>query len=175
MDIFNMKDIDRNGSFNASSIGYELFFKNGILVNYKSSDGLNKWSREWKISKISVFDSYYREAQYYLKEDVNAIIYEINEQADAFSKIPYGNLNEYIDFHKTKFGNVNYKMLMVAHYNEKIEITAEYQHKKQKINKFQMIFQRIFLNNFIDYLHLSQERTVRTRLPFLNRPHRMRK
>ena len=136
MDIFNVKDVDINGSFVASSIGYELFFQNGILVNYNSSDGLNKWSREWKTSRTSVYDSYYREAKYYLKDDINSIIYEINEQADAFSKIPNGNLNEYIDFHKTKFGNVNYKMLIVAHYNEKIDI-AEF--KKINFGRYELI------------------------------------
>jgi hypothetical protein len=135
-DIFNVKNIDKNGSFIAPSIGYELFFENGILVDYKSSDGLNKWSREWKTSRTSVYDSFYKEAKYYLKDDENAIINEINEQADAFSKIPYGNLNEYIEFHKTKFGNINYKMLLVAHYNEKINID---EFKKINFSRYELI------------------------------------
>lgn len=121
-EVFNVNGIDKNGSFVATSIGYELKFKDGILVEYYSSDGLNKWSREWKHSKPKTFNSYFDEAKFYHKDDETSIINEINIQADAFSKIPNGNLNEYIKFHKTDFGNINYKMILISHYNEEIKL-----------------------------------------------------
>jgi len=121
-EVFNVNGIDKNGSFIANSIGYELKFKDEILVEYNSSDGLNKWSREWKNSRPKTFSSYFDEAKYYFKNDEASIINEINIQADAFSRLPNGNLNEYIKFHKTDFGNINYKMILIAHYNEKIEL-----------------------------------------------------
>lgn len=121
-DVFEIKDIEKNQSFTVPSIGYEFTFQDGYLVEYNTADGLNKWSREWKNSLKSTYDAYYYESKHYNKENENDIINEINIQADAFSRIPQGNYNEYLEFHRTRFNNVNYKMLLVAHYNEKIDI-----------------------------------------------------
>ena len=47
---------------------------------------------------------------------------EINIQADAFSRMPLGVQNEYIKFYTNDGGTVNYKILLVAHYKEKINL-----------------------------------------------------
>ena len=120
-DIFNQSDSLGKNSFIAEEIGYELYFKNGMLIEYRPSDGLNKWAKGWKNEVPGRYRKYYAIAARY-NNDEKDILNEINIQADAFSRIPNGVRNEYIKFHTNSDGTVNYKMLMVAHYNEKINL-----------------------------------------------------
>lgn len=118
--IFGIKKYNSNSTLNIPELGYNLRFKNNVLVEYSSSDGLNKWAKEWKENNYSVFVSYKKEAQKYWGSNEEAIINEINIQADAFANTPNAWRNEYIKFHTSPYGNVNFKMLLVAHYNEKV-------------------------------------------------------
>ena len=119
-DIFLKSSIDKNGSFIIPEIGYELHFTNGILTRFNSTDGLNKWAKEWKSTNMTLFLKYEESAKKYWGNNNAKILNEINVQADAYSRIPK---NEYIEFHRNKEGMINYKMLLVAHFNEKINLT----------------------------------------------------
>lgn len=120
-EIFNKSLSLNENSFIAMKIGYELHFENEILTNYNTSDGLNKWAKGWKNEMLERYKKYYKVASLYNDNQMD-IINEINIQADAFSRIPYGVQNEYIKFHMTDEGTVNYKMLLVAHYKVKINL-----------------------------------------------------
>ncbi|WP_148307494.1 hypothetical protein [Cellulophaga baltica] len=120
-EVFNQDPNSVEESIIALSIGYELHFTNGILTKYNTSDGLNKWGKMWKNEMFSTFNKYKKSAERYRDNELN-IIQEINIQADAFSRTPEGVLNEYIKFHTNADGTVNYKMLLVAHYKEKITL-----------------------------------------------------
>lgn len=122
-EIFVVSSIEKNGSYTAPIIGYELKFTNGKLSSFNSSDGLNKWAKEWKNKNPSVYSKYEQEANKFWGEDKNKILNEINVQADAYARTPDAAGNEYTNFHRTLGGVVNYKMLLVAHYNEKINLS----------------------------------------------------
>jgi hypothetical protein len=113
--------ISDNESFVAVEIGYELHFKNGVLSSYNSSDGLNKWAKNWKNELPERYRKYYNEASRYQNNETD-IFKELNAQADAFANTPDGVRNEYMKFHTNDSGIVNYKMLLVAHYNQIMNI-----------------------------------------------------
>lgn len=127
--IFNQPTSANDNSLIAIEIGYELHFKNGVLFDYNPSDGLNKWAKGWKNEIPERYQKYYNEASRYNNIETD-ILNEINIQADAFSRTPKGVLNEYIKFHTNINGTVNYKMLLVAHYNEEVNLD-----EFKKINK----------------------------------------
>ena len=118
--IFGIKKYNSNSILNIPELGYNLRFQNKLLVGYSSNDGLNKWAKEWKENNYTVFEDYEKEARQYWGSNKAAIINEINVQADAFARTPNGFRNEYIKFHTSPYNNVNFKMLLVAHYGEKI-------------------------------------------------------
>lgn len=121
-EVFKQKNNSKDQSIIALSIGYELHFKNGILTKYNASDGFNKWSKMWKNELPSTFNEYKKSAEKYWDNELK-VIEEVNIQSEAFSRVPDGVLNEYIKFHKNSDGTINYKMLLVAHYNEKITLS----------------------------------------------------
>lgn len=120
-EIFNKKNIDKNGSFTVKEFGYNLIFTNGILTNFTSSDGLSKWGKMWK-NDMPITYNKYRQAAENFWDNEESITNEINTQADAFVRLEDGNSNEYSTFHVNSDGTINYKMLLVAHYNEKITL-----------------------------------------------------
>jgi hypothetical protein len=119
-EVFNTTISDKN-SFTAVEIGYELHFKNDMIISYNSSDGLNKWAKSWKNEFPERYRTYYNESNSYQTDETD-ILKELNTQADAFSNTPNGVKNEYIKFHTNDSGTVNYKMLLVAHYNQKMNL-----------------------------------------------------
>lgn len=127
--VFKQNNSAKDQPIIALSIGYELHFKNGILAKYNTTDGFNKWSKMWKNELPSTFNDYKKSAEKYW-DDKLKVIEEINTQSDAFSRVPDGVLNEYIKFHTNSDGTINYKMLLVAHYKEKITLS-----EFKKINK----------------------------------------
>ena len=120
-EVFN-NQISDSDSFVAVEIGYELHFKNGVLSSYNTSDGLNKWAKSWK-NEIpeAYYRKYYSEASRYQTNETD-ILKELNAQADAWANAPEGFRNEYIKYHTNDSGVVNYKMLLVAHYNVTMNI-----------------------------------------------------
>lgn len=119
-EVFN-KPLSKDNSFITMEIGYELHFKNDLLSAYNPSDGLNKWAKSWKNEMPERYRKYYNEASRYQTNEMD-ILQELNTQADAFANIPNGVQNEYIKFHTNDNGTVNYKMLLVAHYNETMNL-----------------------------------------------------
>jgi hypothetical protein len=102
-----------NNSLIVGQIGYELHFNDSVLVDYNSSDGLNKWAKMWKNEQPSTYRDYKKAASKYWDNE-SRILNEINIQAEAFANVPGGT--------------INFKMLIVAHYNQKITL-----------NKFKLI------------------------------------
>ncbi|WP_320019669.1 hypothetical protein [Labilibaculum manganireducens] len=114
-DIFNLKDPGLNGTLHVLSIGYDIEFKQGLIHKFYSADGLNKWAKLWKNENKAFYDLYLKAATKYWGDQKEKIINEINIQADAYANAPK---SEYLEYHRTAEGTVNFKMLLVAHYNE---------------------------------------------------------
>lgn len=137
-------NVPANGEFIASKIAQKLKFKNRYLVSFVATDGYNTYARSWKDEQPEVFKAYYDYAQKVHGSNEEEIKREINIQAEAFAcKVIDGGQNEYIKYH-TPSGMwiVNFKMLAVAHYGDKITLS-----EFKRINKGRYIFKNEYNGN----------------------------
>jgi len=118
--VLNIENPGPDGVFNVPFLGLNLCFSDGYLTEYMASDGLNEWAKEWKVLNNAFIESYEKEARYFWKGDVGNITREINQQAESYANIPNGMKNEFIKLHTNEYGNINFRMLMVCHYKDKI-------------------------------------------------------
>lgn len=81
--------------------GYVYTFDdNGILISWKSLDGLSTWAKEYKETYPEFYNAIYNYAKTYWGTNKAEIINEVNAQLDGFSHLPGGWGNEYLDiFH----------------------------------------------------------------------------
>ncbi len=114
--------VAENGSTIFSRIGYELHFNQGKLVKFSSSDGLGKWGKYVKSSMPNTYDKLKKNATKHWGTNSEMVNHEINVQADALVVTPELSNNEYLAFHRDNSGVVNYKLLMVAHYDDTITL-----------------------------------------------------
>lgn len=115
-------DNSEDGMLFVEKLGLYLVFADGYLIDYQSSDGLNKSAKLLKELNFKLLESYYKEAQKYHKDDYEGLMNEVNTQADCFTATPHTYSNEFIQFHKSEFGNVNFYNLMIAHYDKVVNI-----------------------------------------------------
>lgn len=100
---------------------YTFYFNNGYLSSYILSNRLNKNAKNWKQDKISKsFLRCEKRAQIYRGKNTPEYFAEINSQSNARAMIPHWDWNEYAKFHTSNSGDINFKMLHVAHYGGKI-------------------------------------------------------
>ena len=114
---------DLNGEYYSDKIDSFLFFVNGKLASFKFSDDLNKNARHIKSLNPKIIADYAREAKQYWGEDFENIFGEVNLQSDAYVSTPYAYDNKFIKHHITEFGNVDFFMLLVCHYEQKISLS----------------------------------------------------
>ena len=103
-------------------LGLHLVFTDGYLIDYQSSDGLNKSAKLLKGLNFKLLEGYCNEALKYHKEDNASAMNEVNIQADCFTATPHAYSNEFIHLHISELGNVNFYNLMIAHYNKQVNI-----------------------------------------------------
>jgi hypothetical protein len=120
--ILNLVNSEPNGVAFAKALGLNLYFNNGILVNFQPPESFNMKAWEWKQLAPDTFLKYENEARLYWGNNRNKIINELNIQAEALDKVPDGVKNKFVDFHRTKFRLINFLMLLVCHYNYKITL-----------------------------------------------------
>lgn len=122
-DVLNLPYTDPNQTLVCEEFGYKLNFEEGILSGFMSLDGLNKWAKKWKSRYFNRF--YYPlecEAKKYWGDDSRSVTDCINTQADAFSRLPGGVTNPHIAQFTNSLGVTNYKLMLVAYYDEKINL-----------------------------------------------------
>jgi hypothetical protein len=120
--ILDIKDIDPDGVFFVDKLGMYLYFSNGYLVDFQSSDGLNKWAKYWNQSTPGFTDDYETEAKKHWGRDQKRVLHEVNVQANAAADVPKGMRNEYIPLHTNKNGLINFRMLLACHYDQPISL-----------------------------------------------------
>ena len=120
--VLDIKNPELNGIFNADSIGLYLYFNDGFLTDFQSSDGLNEWAKQWKSINPEFISRYESLARHYLGNDTRKIINEINLQAEAYANIPDAMRNQFIHLHEGEFDTINFYMLMVCHYKHNIKL-----------------------------------------------------
>jgi hypothetical protein len=133
--VLSIRHPDPNGMFSIESINSYLYFIDGFLVNFQSSNGLSANARQCQEINPELISSYEKVARLYWQNDLSKIINEINIQINALCKVPNASNNEYIRFHETEFNTVNFAMLLVCHYENKIELREffEINHGRYKL------------------------------------------
>ena len=121
--VLEFKGSDLNGEYYSEKIDSYLFFVNGTLGSFRFSDDLNKNSRHIKSLNPKIIADYAKEAKQYWGEDYESIFSEVNLQSDAYVSTPHAYDNKYIKHHITEFGNVDFFMLLVCHYEQKISLS----------------------------------------------------
>lgn len=121
--VLNFDASDKNGEYHAPKIEARLFFVNGYLVSFKFQDELNQWARNLKSLNPDIIKGYAEEAKHYWGDNYDKIYAEINLQAAAYASTSKAFTNKYIKKHKTSFGNIDFIMLLVCHYNKKITLS----------------------------------------------------
>ena len=121
--VLHIKDPDDNGLFYIESLGLDLFFIDGILTDFQTSDGLSVWAKHWKELNPAMFRDYENVARKFWGNNLPMVIKEVNKQADAWSLIPQAMNNEFIPLHRTIYGTINFFMLNVCHYTKTIRLS----------------------------------------------------
>jgi len=121
--VLNLNNANPNGIFYAISIDLYLSFKDGLLIDFISADGLSNWARHYKQLNPDFIFNIEKTATKFWGDEKSKIINEINIQCDALSNIPHFLDNEYLKLHETDFGSTNYFMLLVCHYNHEISLS----------------------------------------------------
>lgn len=120
--VLHLHDTEPNGVFYESRYGLYLYFNNGILTDFQPADGLNEWAKHFKQLNPDLMNRYEQVARKYWGNDLVKITTEVNIQASALSETPDALKNPYAALHEAEFGTVNYKMLMVYHYDQDITL-----------------------------------------------------
>lgn len=114
---------DVNGSYYAKKLDIYLFFINGFLASFKFSNDLNKNSRYVQSINPDMIADYAKEAQQYWGHDYENIYHEVNQQSDALVATPKATQNKFVKDHTTEYGNIDFFMLLVCHYDKKISLS----------------------------------------------------
>lgn len=105
-----------------NKFNYNLYFKEGYLSKFESSDGYNSSAKEFKEKNIEYFKKMKLLAQEYWGNDKESIINELNTQCEALYKIPDGFQNEYLNRFSQKYGCFNFKIVSVLYYEDNISL-----------------------------------------------------
>lgn len=120
--VLQIQDPAPDGVYHVPSINRYLYFNGGLLTDFGSADGLNKWARHLKELNANLIDRYERVAKKYWGDDSRKIAYEINAQAQAWADIPHNIKNPFLNLHKAELDTTNYLMLLVCHHDKAITL-----------------------------------------------------
>lgn len=108
---------DGKDTYRSDQLGLYLQFENNILKAFASSDWDNsatKWLRNLNDTMVK---SMTMEAELFHSNKID-IVEEVNEQSNALLEIPNGVANEFLEIHRTVYGNINFYNLLIAHYEK---------------------------------------------------------
>jgi hypothetical protein len=120
--VLKLKYTTPNGIFFSEKLDKYLFFTEGVLTDYRLSDGLDVWAKRWKQIRPDLLASQQVTASYYWGSNHRAILAEVNRQADAWANIPQAANNEFVELHRNNFGAVSFEMLQVCHYKKPMKL-----------------------------------------------------
>ncbi len=135
-EVMRIKIEDVDGEVYVEEFDIYLFFANGFLSSFKFGNDLNKWARHIKEINPQIITNYSKEASFFRNDRYEDIFEEVNRQCDNFANTPNGFDNEYIDYHKTIFGNIDFTMLLVCHYDVPI---SEPQFKEFNFGRYTLL------------------------------------
>lgn len=118
--VLDLTDPQPTGIYFDGKFGLYLYFNNGLLTDVQPADGLNEWAKHFKQLNPQFIGRYENVARKYWGQDIAKITAEINIQASALADTPNSVNNEFVYLHEAELGTINFKMLMVCHYDHEI-------------------------------------------------------
>jgi hypothetical protein len=133
--VLGLTDTEPNGIFYSSRLGLYLFFNAGLLTDFQPADGLTYWAKHWKQLNPGMVSDYEQVARKYWGGNFSKVINEINIQSDALFDTPNCVKNAFVPLHRGEQGTVNYKMLLVYHYDHPLTLEEfmEVNHGRYKL------------------------------------------
>lgn len=117
--VLNIEDAEPNGVYFIDSLGLYLYFNNGVLTDFRSSDSLNEWAKYLKeLNEVIVLD--YQKAAELCHSKSSDVLFEINMQAKSWSETPESYSNEFLELHRTPHDTINFFNLLVCHYGKDV-------------------------------------------------------
>lgn len=102
---------------------YKMYFKDGFLNRFESSDGYNKAAKEFIERNPNYYNRMRMLAKDYWGNDEDNIKKEINTQCAAlYSYIPNGFQNEHLNDFKEKYSCYNFKIIAILYYGDTITL-----------------------------------------------------
>lgn len=155
--VLGLKINNSNDEILAEKLDVKLFFVNGYLASFKLTNDLEEWARHLKKHNKDIIANYANVAKKYWGNDYNMIFNEVNIQSEAFANTPSGYRNEFISLHRGELNTINFLMLLVCHYKQKINQHQfeDYNHGRYiKINDKISDFNIYRLGRFIYYFDI---------------------
>lgn len=121
--VLELPNKNPNEEFTVKKLGVKLFFVKGYLASFKLTNDLEEWARHFQNVNKHVIANYAKLAKKYWNDNYDMIYGEVNIQSESLANTPSGYKNEFIPFHRGEFNTVNFLMLLVCHYNQKINET----------------------------------------------------
>lgn len=112
-------DIDQEVS---TRFGYNLIIKDGILVNYKSSDSLNSWAKDLLELNRAMANGYLNEGLENHNGDKDKAFEYLNLQAECMSSLPGGVQNIFSSKYKTSTGWIDFFLILAIEYGHKFRL-----------------------------------------------------
>lgn len=97
---------------------YNLYFKDGFLCKFESSDGYNSAAKEFMETSPDYFNDMKLYAEEYWGDDIKNIQNELNTQCEALYNLPDGFNNEYLNRFILDNGGYNFKVVSVLYYHD---------------------------------------------------------
>lgn len=120
--VFGLTTIEPGAIIDVPKIGYILFFNDGYLDSFQSSNGLNADSKFIQGYAPALVARREKEARLFWGNQPGKVLSEVNQQMSAYMQLPFQRDNPFIDFHRTPYDTVNYVLLMVCHYEMPITL-----------------------------------------------------
>jgi len=118
--VVDLKD-EGNELYVSRKLGAYLQFENGIFKSFTSSELGNSSTKWLQGINPSMVRDMIGEARKFQQNEID-VMEEVNKLADSILAIPQAANNEYIPLHYTKYGNVNWFNLYIAHYKKDCQI-----------------------------------------------------
>lgn len=85
---------------------------------------------------------------------------EVNIQFESLANIPEGVNNKFIDLHREKYGTINFFMLLVCHYGQKVNLEQFETLNKGRFQEIQSINKGIKIHSLGNFLYEFDENGI---------------
>lgn len=136
-DVLDISSEEGLGMYFSEQIGYYLYFRNNILIDFDTASGLNSSAAWLKNLNEEMFQNMLAEAIKHQDSKIEALN-EVNTQCEALQNIPNAVVNKYVPEFTNKEGNINFYNIYVKYYSGQCNIEEFLKMNKGRYRKSQV-------------------------------------